>query len=94
MEKMSTQCLFLGGCGHNIYQTLVQGLLLEKFRDIRFQLLRPVWQSRVLEEDVLPLARSRDLLLLGFRPWWSPLAASLAGWGGQVMSPISVLQKA
>ena len=45
-----------------------------------------------LEEDVLPLACCRDLLLLGFRPWWSPLAANLAGWGGQVMSPISILR--
>ena len=45
-----------------------------------------------LEEDVLPLACSRDLLLLGFRPWWSTLATSLAGWGGQVMSPISILR--
>ena len=47
-----------------------------------------------LEEDVLPLACSRDLLLLCFRPWWSTLAAGLAGWGGQVISPISVLHKA
>ena len=47
-----------------------------------------------LQEDVLPLACSRDLLLLCVRPWWSPLAASLAGWGGQVVSLISILRNA
>ena len=42
------------------------------------------------EEDVFPLSCSRDLLLLCFWPWWSPLAASLAGWSGQVISPTAV----
>ena len=45
-----------------------------------------------LEEDVLPLACSRDLHLLCFWPRWSPLAAGLAGWGGQVITPIGILQ--
>ena len=64
--------------------------------------LMEVWNKRLslprnqdcrsipLEGDVLPLAFCRNLLLLCFWPWWSPLAANLAGWSGQVMSPISL----
>merc|ERR1719270_2249979 len=39
--------------------------------------------QKPLEEDVLPLACSRDLLLLCFWPWWGTLATGLAGWSGQ-----------